>query len=84
MSEPKYTSLAEKYADVVRQSVEECILCDECVRNCLTFPLTTMKDKAPSEIVHLFSCSDSTKIPIKFYVVLLCKFRNSRIFEPVP
>ena len=52
MSEQKYSSLEENYNDVVRQAVEECILCDECVRDCLMFPLTPLKDKAPEEIME--------------------------------
>ena len=52
MSEQKYSSLEENYLDIVRQAVEECTLCEECIRNCLTFPLTTIKDKAPAEIMQ--------------------------------
>lgn len=52
MSGQKYSSLEENYDDIVRKTVEECILCDECVRDCLIFPLTPLKDKAPSEIME--------------------------------
>ena len=52
MSEQKYASLEENYRDIVRQTVEECVLCEECIRNCLTFPLTPIKDKAPAEIMQ--------------------------------
>ncbi len=52
MSQRKYSSLEENYKDVVRQTVEECILCEECVRNCPMFPLTPLKDKAPEEIMQ--------------------------------
>ena len=51
MSELKYSSYKEFYDDVVRQAVEGCILCEECVRDCLMFPLTPLKDKAPEEIM---------------------------------
>jgi len=52
VSEKKYSSLKENYDDVVRQAVEECVLCDECVRYCPMFPLTPLKDKAPEEIME--------------------------------
>jgi Fe-S oxidoreductase len=52
VSEPKYSSLEENYRRVIRQTIEECVLCEECIRNCLTFPLTTIKDKAPAEIMQ--------------------------------
>ena len=52
MPERKYSSLEENYKDVVRQAVEDCILCEECVRDCPMFPLTPLKDKAPEEIMQ--------------------------------
>lgn len=52
MSERKYSSLEENYKDVVRQAVEDCILCEDCVRDCPMFPLTPLKDKAPEEIMQ--------------------------------
>ena len=52
MSKQKYFSLEENYDDVVRQTVEECILCEECVRSCPMFPLTPLQDKAPEEIMQ--------------------------------
>jgi Fe-S oxidoreductase len=52
VSEPKYSSLEENYRGVIRQAVEECIFCDECLRDCLTFPMTPLKDKAPGEIME--------------------------------
>ena len=52
MSELKYSSLEENYRSVIRQTIEECVLCEECIRNCLTFPLTSIKDKAPGEIMQ--------------------------------
>ena len=48
----KYFSLEEKYNDIVRRAVEECIQCGECVRNCLTFPLSSIKDRAPEDIIE--------------------------------
>jgi len=52
VSKQKYSSLKENYDEVIRQAVEECILCEECVRNCPMFPLTPLKDKAPEEIMQ--------------------------------
>jgi heterodisulfide reductase subunit D len=52
VSTQKYSSLKEYYDGVVRQAVEECILCGECVNNCLMFPLTPIKDKAPEDIME--------------------------------
>ena len=52
MAKQKYSSLEENYNEVVRQAIEECVLCDECVRDCLMFPLTPLKDKDPSEIME--------------------------------
>ena len=52
MSERKFSSLEEYYRDTIRQNIEKCVLCEECVRNCLTFPLTTIKDIAPAEIMQ--------------------------------
>jgi heterodisulfide reductase subunit D len=52
VSGPKYPSLEEKYHDIVRHTIEECILCDECVRNCLMFPLTAAKDKYSEDIMQ--------------------------------
>lgn len=52
MPERKYSSLEENYKDVVRQTVEDCILCEDCVRDCPMFPLTPLKDKAPEEIMQ--------------------------------
>jgi len=52
VSKPKYSSLEKNYDDIVRKTAEECILCDECVRDCLMFPLTPLKDKAPAEIME--------------------------------
>ena len=52
MSERKYPSLKEYYNGVVRQVVEECILCGECVNDCLMFPLTPIKDKDPEDIME--------------------------------
>jgi Fe-S oxidoreductase len=52
MSEKKYSSLKENYEDVVRQAIEECILCGDCMRECLSFPLTELKDKAPEDIME--------------------------------
>ncbi|MBA7678781.1 Lactate utilization protein A [subsurface metagenome] len=52
MSERKYSSLKENYDDVIRQAVEECVLCGDCLRDCLTLPLTELKDKAPEDIIE--------------------------------
>jgi heterodisulfide reductase subunit D len=53
VSKPKYSSYKELYDDVVRQAVEECVLCGECVSNCRMFPLNpALKDKDPTEIAE--------------------------------
>ena len=52
MPKQKYSSLEQKYNDVVSRAVEECILCGECVSNCLTFPLSPIKDKAPEDMIQ--------------------------------
>jgi len=52
MSEPKYSSLEEYYDDIVRQTVEECTLCGECIRDCPMLLLTPIKDKPPEEIME--------------------------------
>jgi Fe-S oxidoreductase len=48
----KYSSLEENYEAVVRQAVEECILCGDCLRDCLTFPLTELRDKDPGDVME--------------------------------
>jgi Fe-S oxidoreductase len=52
VSEKKYSSLEESYNDVVRQAIEECTLCGDCLRECLSFPLTELKDKDPTDIME--------------------------------
>ena len=52
MPKQKYSSLEENYQEVVRQAVENCILCEDCVRDCPMFPLTPLKDKDPAEIME--------------------------------
>jgi Fe-S oxidoreductase len=52
MPKQKYSSLEANYEDVVRQAVEECILCGDCLRDCLTFPLSELRDKAPEDIME--------------------------------
>ena len=52
MSEQKYSSLEEYFDDIARKTIEKCTLCGECLRNCPTFPLTPIKDKAPEEIIE--------------------------------
>jgi Fe-S oxidoreductase len=48
----KYSSLEENYNEVVRQAIEECVLCGDCLRDCLMIPQTSLKDKAPEEIME--------------------------------
>jgi len=48
----KYSSLEENYNEVVRQAIEECILCGDCLRDCLILPQTPLKDKDPDEIIQ--------------------------------
>ena len=52
MSNQKYFSLEQNYNDVVQRAVEECILCGECLSECLTYPLSPLKDKAPEEMIQ--------------------------------
>ena len=52
MAKPKYPSLEEKYNEVVRQAIEECILCGDCLRECLTFPLIELRDRDPGDIME--------------------------------
>jgi Fe-S oxidoreductase len=52
VSKQKYFSLEQNYNDVIHRAVEECILCGECLRNCLTYPLSPLKDKAPEEMIE--------------------------------
>jgi Fe-S oxidoreductase len=52
VSKQKYFSLEQNYNDVVHRAIEECILCGECVSNCLTYPLSPLKDKAPEEMMQ--------------------------------
>jgi Fe-S oxidoreductase len=52
MSEKKYASLEANYDDIVKHALEDCILCGECVSNCLTFPLTPLNNQHPEEIME--------------------------------
>jgi Fe-S oxidoreductase len=52
MSEKKYPSLEEFYSDITRQAIEECILCGDCVENCLAYPLSPLKDKDPVDVME--------------------------------
>jgi Fe-S oxidoreductase len=47
----KYSSLKEYYNDTVKQMVEKCDLCGNCVKDCPIFPATSIKDKASKEIM---------------------------------
>jgi len=52
VSKPKYSSMEEYYDDIARQTVEDCTLCGDCVRSCPIFPVTSIKDKAPEEVME--------------------------------
>ena len=52
MSELKYSSLEDNYRDVIRRTIDECVLCEECIRNCLTFSLTSLKDRSPADVMQ--------------------------------
>lgn len=41
----KYPSLEANYTDILRQTVDNCILCGACVDKCPVVPLSTMKDE---------------------------------------
>lgn len=51
MPRQKYASLEDYYNDVVRQMVDECTLCGECIRSCPLFSLDPFKEKDPSDII---------------------------------
>lgn len=52
MSEQIYPSLDAYYNEVVRQYVEDCTLCGECVSNCPIYPSGPLKDRTPGELVE--------------------------------
>lgn len=52
MFQHKYASLGEYFKDIARHAIDECILCGECVRHCLVFPLTPIKDNPPEKIMQ--------------------------------
>jgi Fe-S oxidoreductase len=52
MSKHKYVFLKEFFDDVIRNSIEECVVCGECVRDCPVLPLTPLKDRPPDEIMQ--------------------------------
>jgi heterodisulfide reductase subunit D len=52
VADKKYDSLDENYNDFIRQVVDGCVLCGECVRNCPTFTLTSIGDQLPEDIMQ--------------------------------
>ena len=52
MSQPRYASFDEYYKDIVRHTVNECVLCGECVGGCMTYPITSLKDEPPEYIME--------------------------------
>ena len=52
MSQPRYVSFDDYYKDIVRHTVKECVLCGECVRGCMTYPITSLKDESPEYIME--------------------------------
>jgi Fe-S oxidoreductase len=52
MFEKKYASLEEYYEDIARQAVEKCTFCGECLENCLSYPISPLKDKNPMDIMQ--------------------------------
>ena len=48
----KYSSLEKYYDDVVSQTIEECTLCGDCIRNCPLISLAPLKDKDPADIME--------------------------------
>ena len=50
MLKEKYQSLQEYYNDISDQTVSECILCGECIKNCALVQATPLKDKDPEDI----------------------------------
>jgi Fe-S oxidoreductase len=51
MGERRYSSLRQYYEETVREAMEECTLCGECVRNCQTFPLIFPGGKGQGDIM---------------------------------
>ena len=49
---PQYDSFEDYYNDIIRQTLDSCAVCGECVRNCTTFPLSPLADEAPDYIVQ--------------------------------
>jgi len=52
MAQKKYPSLEEYYNDITRQAVEKCTFCGECLENCLSYPISPLKDKNPIDIMQ--------------------------------
>lgn len=52
MAQGKYTSLEQYYNGIVRQAVEDCVFCGECVEKCTMYPASPLKDKNPVEIME--------------------------------
>lgn len=52
MSEKKYASLDEYFDDIIRSFLEDCTLCWECVKTCLGYTQSSLKDNTPCEIIE--------------------------------
>ena len=52
MKDNKYPSFEEYYDDIARQAVEKCTFCGECVENCLSYPLSPLKDKDGCQVMQ--------------------------------
>ena len=52
MADKKYDSLDENYNEFVRQFVENCTFCGECVSVCPTFKLASISDQSPQGIMQ--------------------------------
>jgi Fe-S oxidoreductase len=52
MAQEKYTSLEQYYSGIVRQAIEDCVFCGECVENCTMYPVSPLKGKEPEDIMQ--------------------------------
>jgi len=60
MYEQKYSSLGQYYEDVVRQSVERCTYCGECVTNCRMRPYYIAPDDIMEKMVNFLRGGELT------------------------
>lgn len=52
MSKQKFASLEAMYKDVVNRVVKDCVLCGQCIDDCVTYPLSPLKDIPPADMMQ--------------------------------